>query len=88
MLMPKESRNLKVRAKRLLWFLSFVFIFDVFICFLFFKFTNMHPVLNGFIIICITGLLYLLFLGICAKIDKRKKEKLEKSGKIDPFTKQ
>ena len=47
----------------------------------------MHPVLNGFIIICITAVLYLLFLVICAKIDKKKKEKLEANKNKDPFTK-
>lgn len=87
MLLPKESRDLRKSYKRLGIFILIVFILDVFICFLFFKYTNMHPVLNGFIIICITAILYLLFLAICAKIDKKKKEKLEKSGKRDPFTK-
>ncbi len=87
MLMPKESRNLKKTLKRLGIFLLIVFLFDVFIGFLFFKYTNMSGVLVGFIIICITTVLYLLFLLICAKIDKKKKERLENSGKKDPFTK-
>lgn len=88
MLMPKESRDLRKTMKRLGIFLLIVFLFDVFICFLFFKYTNINKVLCGFIIICITAVLYLLFLFICAKIDKKKKERLEKSGKKDPFTKQ
>ncbi len=87
MLDPKESRNLKKSSKRLIIFLLSVFIFDVFICFLLFKYTSISSVLGGFIIICITFVLYLLFSLICAKIDKKKKEKLEKSGKKDPFTK-
>ena len=86
MLMPKESRDLKKTYKRLLWFLLCVFVFDAFICFLFFKYTKLNQVLAGFIVICITGILYLLFSLLCAKIDKKKKEKLEKSGKTDPFS--
>ena len=86
MLLPKEGRDLRKTSKRLMWFLLGVFILDAFICFLFFKYTQMNKVLAGFIIICTTGVLYLLFLFICAKIDKKKKEKLEKSGKKDPFS--
>ena len=86
MLLPKEGRDLRKSAKRLGWFLLGVFLFDVFIAFLFFTYTQINQVLCGFIIICITAVLYLLFLLICAKIDKKKKEKLESSGKKDPFT--
>jgi hypothetical protein len=57
-----------------------------FIAFLLFRYTKIHSVLCGLIIIIITGFLYLIFLAICAKIDKRKKKKLEESGKKDPFT--
>lgn len=81
-----ERRDLKVKSKRLLWFILGVFVLDVFICFLLFKFTKMSEVLAGFIVIVWTALLYLLFLVICDKIDKKKKEKLEKSGKKDPFS--
>ena len=87
MLMPKDKRDLRKTYKRLGIFLAIVFLFDVFICFLFFKYTSISPVLCGFIIICITAVLYLLFLLICAKIDKKREERLEKSGKKDPFTK-
>lgn len=87
MLKPEESRNLKKKSKRLVIFLCLVFIFDAFIAFLFFSYTKMHSVLCGFIIIVITVFLYLLFNLICAKLDKRKAERLEKLGKKDPFTK-
>lgn len=85
MLLPKEKRDLRKTYKRLLWFLLGVFIFDAFICYLFFRYTTMHPALSGFIIIVITAILYLIFLWICAKIDKRKKTKMEASDKKDPF---
>lgn len=86
MLLPKEKRDLKITYKRLMWFLIGVFVLDAFICFLFLTYTSLNKILCGFIIICITSVLYLLFLFICAKIDKKKKEKLEKSGKKDPFS--
>lgn len=88
MLKPEQSRDLRKTYKRLIGFLVSIFIFDVFIAFLFFRYTKIHAVLCGFIIIVITGFFYLLFLAICAKIDKKKKEKLEASGKKDPFTRQ
>ena len=72
--------------KRLAIFLVIVFIFDAFIAYLFYRYTQINTVLCGFIIIVITSILYLLFLWICGKIDKRKKKKLEESGKKDPFT--
>ena len=81
-----EKRDLKIKSKRLLWFILGIFIFDAFICFLLFKYTKINEVLAGFIVIVFTALLYLLFLFLCDKIDKKKKEKLENSGKKDPFS--
>lgn len=85
-LLPNESRDLRKKYKRLIWFLLAVFIFDVFICFLFFEYTSMNKVLAGFIVICITAILYLLFSLICAKIDKKKQKRLEENKNKDPFT--
>ncbi len=85
---PEEKRNLKRSNKRLLIFLLIAFVIDAFIAFLFFQYTNMHSVLCGFIIILITAVIYLLFLWICGKIDKRREKRLADSGKKDPFTKQ
>lgn len=87
MLKPEQSRDLRKKNKRLMLFLALVFILDVFFAFLLFKYTKIHSVLCGFIIIVITSFLYLLFLGICAKIDKKKEKRLADSGKKDPFTK-
>ncbi len=86
MLLPNESRDLRKKYKRLLWFLPCVFVFDVFVCFLFFEYTSINKILAGFIVICITAVLYLLFSLICAKIDKKKKGKLEQNKNKDPFT--
>ena len=86
MLKPEESRNLKKTQKRLAIFLAIVFLFDVFIAFLLFKYTKIHSVLCGVIICVVTALLYLLFLVVCAKIDKKKEERLKEKGHKDPFT--
>lgn len=85
MLMPKESRNLKRNLKRLGLFLLVMFLIDVFICFLLIKYTSLSGVVCGIIVILITSVLYLLFLLICAKLDKKKEEKLK--NKKDPFSK-
>ena len=86
-LKPVESRDLKKSYKRLLWFLLGVLILDAFIAFLIYRANpNFNSVLCGFIIICVTSILYLLFLWACAKLDKKKEEKREREGKTDPFT--
>ena len=85
-MMPNESRDLKRRTKRLLIFLGIVFIFDAFICFLLLSYTGLSSVVCGVIIIAITSVLYLLFLWLCAKIDKKRKEKIDKNKKKDPFS--
>lgn len=86
MLKPEQSRDLRKTYKRLMIFLVIAFIFDAFIAFLLFKYTKLSSVLCGLIIIIITAFLYLLFLGICANIDKKKAQKLEEKGNKDPFT--
>ena len=87
MLTQGESKNLRKSLKRLAIFLPCVFLFDAFICFLFYSYTKLSPIVCGVIIIAITSVLYLLFWFICVKIEARKKKKLEKSGKKDPFSK-
>ncbi len=84
---PKEKRDLKKSYKRLAIFILVAAFIDSFIAFLFFFYTNINQVLCGFIIIVITTILYLLFLYICAKIDKKRAERLAKENKKDPFSK-
>ena len=86
MLAPKEEKNLRKTYKKFFIFLGIAFIFDAFICFLLLSYTQISSVLAGFIIIVITFILYLLFSLVCARIEKRKAEKLEKSKKKDPFS--
>ena len=86
-LKPEQKRDLKKTNKRLIIFLLVAFFIDAFIAFLIYNYIpKIHPVLCGFIIIVITAILYLLFFLICAKIDKRREERIKNSGKQDPFT--
>jgi Kef-type K+ transport system membrane component KefB len=87
MLRPTESRDLRKAMSRLGWFLLGVLLIDSFIAFLLYKYVpTIHPVLCGFIIIVFTTILYICYSLIFAKVDKKRKEKLEKSGQKDPFT--
>ena len=86
-LKPNESRDLKKTYKRIGWFLLGILLIDGFFGFLlYYYFPNINDVLCGFIIIVITAALYLLYSWLCARFDKRKKERLERSGKKDPFS--
>lgn len=86
-LKPTERRDLRKSYKRLGWFILGIFLIDAFIAFLIYK---ANPEFNGFlcgvIIVTITAVFYLLYIWILNRLEKRKKEKLEKSGKKDPFS--
>ena len=86
MLNPKSGRDLRRNYKRLMIFLIGFFVFALILCYLL-GLAGIHPVLNGFIIIVCAGVFYLLFLFICAKIDKNKAKKLEEEATKDPFVK-
>lgn len=87
LLKPTESRDLKRTYKRIGWFLLGVLLIDAFIAFILYEYVpSLNDVLCGFIIIVITAVLYICFALICSKVDKKRKEKLEKSGQKDPFT--
>lgn len=86
MIAPKESKALKKNTKRLLWFLLGIFLFCLLEAYLL-VLAGVSPVVNGVIIISTAGVFYLIFLLICAKIDKkRERDRLESSNK-DPFSK-
>ena len=88
LLSPKAGRDLKRTYKRIAIFLVGVFLIDAFICFILYSYTGLidYPVVCGIIIVAITTILYLLFSLLCAKIDKKREEKREKSTKRDPFS--
>ncbi len=86
MLNPKQGRDLRKNYKRLLIFVISFFFFALVLSYLLMR-AGLHPVLNGFIIIVVASIFYLLFLFICAKIDKKKELRRKEDANKDPFTK-
>lgn len=82
----KDSRDLKRKYKRLLIFLAIIFVVELVLCYLLMM-AGLSNVLCGVIIVLTASIFYLLFLWICAKIDKKRAERLEKEATKDPFTK-
>lgn len=87
MLERHEGKNLRKTIKRTLYYLVVAFVVCLPISYLLIL-AGVSAVVNGIIIICIVAFFYLIFLLICAKIDKKKeRDRLESSSK-DPFSKQ
>jgi len=85
--MESNKREMKRKVKRTTWFIGIYFVFALFFCALLQVAGIKSPVLNGLILIVTAGVFYLLFLWICAKIDKkREEEKNEKPKEFDPFS--
>lgn len=82
----KDSRDLKRKYKRMLIFLAIIFVVELVLCYLLMM-AELSNVLCGVIIVLTASIFYLLFLFICAKIDKKRAERLEKEATKDPFTK-
>ena len=82
----KDSRDLKRKYKRMLIFLAIIFVVELVLCYLLMM-AGLSNVLCGVIIVLTAPIFYLLFLWICAKIDKKRAERLEKEATKDPFTK-
>lgn len=82
----KDSRDLKRKYKRMLIFLAIIFVVELVLCYLLMM-AGLSNVLCGVIIVLSASIFYLLFLWICAKIDKKRAERLEKEATKDPFTK-
>lgn len=82
----KDSRDLKRKYKRMLIFLAIIFVVELVLCYLLMM-AGLSNVLCGVIIVLSASIFYLLFLWICAKIDKKRVERLEKETTKDPFTK-
>ena len=82
----KDSRDLKIKYKRMLIFLAIIFVVELVLCYLLMM-AGLSNVLCGVIIVLSASIFYLLFLWICAKIDKKRAERLEKEATKDPFTK-
>ena len=82
----KDSRDLKRKYKRMLIFLAIIFVVELVLCYCLMM-AGLSNVLCGVIIVLSASIFYLLFLFICAKIDKKRAERLEKEATKDPFTK-
>lgn len=85
MIAPKESKSLRKTLKRTSWFLVGVFVVCLAECFLL-QLTGISAVWNGFILIVTASILYLLFLLICAKIDKKREKRDAEEKHRDPFS--
>ena len=84
--MENNKREYKRKVKRTAWFIGVYFVFALFFCAFLQVVGVKSPVLNGFILIVTAGVFYLLFLFICAKIDKKREDnELEKPKDFDPF---
>ncbi len=83
--MNNNKRALKKSMKRMAWFIGIYFVFALFFAALL-QIAGVPQWLNMIIIILVAGVCYLLFLLVCAKIDKRKAEReVEKTKDFDPF---
>lgn len=81
---PQSNKDLHMKYKRMMIFVCVFFVFALVIAYLLMR-AGVGPVVNGLIIICLAGVFYLLFLLICAKIDKKRKARREEDKNRDPF---
>lgn len=83
--MQNNKNDYKKQIKRTMWFILAYAIVALVISSLLIIYTSIPQWLNMIIVVLLAGAFYLLFLGICAIIDKKKKQKQEKSPTDDPF---
>lgn len=85
--MPENGkRQMKKQLKRTMWFIGIYFVIALVISALLIVYTSIPQWLNMLVIVVLAGALYLPFLLICARIDKKKEEKDKASPKDDPFS--
>ena len=77
MLQPKDKRPMKKTMKRFVWFVVAYFIVALFVAGSLIAFTDIPQWANIIICVVLAGAMYLVFLWICATIDKKKKQKEE-----------
>lgn len=83
--MENNKRVIKRNVKRMGWFIGIFFVFALFFSALL-QVVGVPQWLNIIIIVLTAGIFYLLFLLVCAKIDKKKNEAESKKEKeFDPF---
>lgn len=85
--MPDNGkRQMKKQLKRTMWFIGVYAVVALVLSAVLIVFTNVPQWLNMIVIISLAGAMYLPFLWICARIDKKKQEKAEQNPKDDPFS--
>lgn len=81
-----DKRPMKKQVKRTMWFIAVYAVIALVISSVLIVFTNVPQWLNMIVIIVLAGVFYLLFLWICAIMDKKKAEKDAQNPKDDPFS--
>ena len=85
--MKSEKREFNKKMKRAGIFIAGYFVVALLISTLLILYTDIPQWLNGMVIVISAGVFYLIFLWVCAKIDKKKEEKVKGSlKKNDPFS--
>ncbi len=81
MLEPKDRRPIKKTMRRFVWFVVAYFVVALVVAGLLIAYTNIPQWANIIICVVLAGAMYLVFLWICAKLDKKEKEKEESQPK-------
>ena len=79
-----DKRPMKKQLKRTMWFIAGYALVAVVLSAIMIVY-DIPQWLNMLVIVVLAGVMYLLFLWICAIIDKKKKEKQAGEEKDDPF---
>lgn len=79
-------RQMKQQMKRTMWFICVYAVIALIISTVLIVYTDIPQWLNMLVIVIVAGVFYLLFLWICAIIDKKKAEKQQQNPKDDPFS--
>lgn len=84
--MKSQKQEFNRKMKRAGIFIACYFVVALVISSLLILYTNIPQWLNGLVIVVSASVFYLIFLWVCAKIDKKKEEKMKDSlDKNDPF---
>ena len=80
------KKEQKIQIKRTMWFIAIYAVIALIISSLLIVYTDIPQWLNMLVIVVLAGAFYLLFLWICAIIDKKKAQKEEINPTDDPFS--
>ena len=84
--MKSGKQEFNRKMKRAMIFIACYFVVALLISSLLIIYTDIPQWLNGMVIVISAAVFYLIFLFVCAKIDKKKEERTKDSlKKNDPF---